>query len=209
MNFTIRSLGVPLLAVALEGCGGNLSAPVGLDVALRGVEEDLKNAAGMSLHDLLSAGPAQEAELKQAIVRAQCFYRKANPIVPVMTKDFTLTLQGTFTGSGKFMVSGLSTPAAGVELGTVKALQQTLALPVTFTSVSSLPDVFLQQKATYAKDIADTRKAQYLDEAFKDRETMKAKITEFIAGYAENSCSQVSQKGNPVIPRNPPVFPAP
>jgi hypothetical protein len=188
MRLTIRSLGLSLLAIMLEGCGGGLSTPVGLDVALRGVEADLKNAAGMSLQDLVSPDAAQEAELKKAVIQAQCFYRKANPLVPVMTKDFTLTLQGTFTNSGKFMVSGLSTPAAGVELGTVKALQQTIALPVTFASLSSLPDVFLQQKAIYVKDIDDTRKAPHLDEALKDRETMKAKIKELIAGYSENSC---------------------
>jgi hypothetical protein len=43
---------------------------------------------------------------------AQCFHRKRNPIVPVMTKEFTLTLQGTFTGQGHFVVCGVPVPKA-------------------------------------------------------------------------------------------------
>src|SRR5215470_2195581 len=108
------------------GCASEMTKPVGLDVALKGVEEDMKAASGVSLHDVLSGDAMQEDEFKGAILQAQCFYRKPNPLVPVMIKDFTLTLQGTFTGQGKFMVFGVSGPTSGIEINTAKALQQTV-----------------------------------------------------------------------------------
>jgi len=160
-------------------------------VALRGVEEDMKAASGVSLHDVLSGDAMQEDEFKGAILQAQCFYRRPNPLVPVMIKDFTLTLQGTFTGQGKFMVFGIAVPTGGIEINTAKALQQTVAFPVNFTTISSLPDVYLQQKASYVKDFPEPEKAKYLEEVFKDRDILRNKIKELIARFSEQRCGQI------------------
>jgi len=148
----------------------------------------------VSLHDVLSGDAMQEDEFKGAILQAQCFYRKPNPLVPVMIKDFTLTLQGTFTGQGKFMVFGVSGPTSGIEINTAKALQQTVAFPVNFTAISSLPDVYLQQKAGYVKDFPESEKSKYLEEVFKDRDILRNKIKELIATYSEQRCGQIPTK---------------
>ena len=118
MNYGQRLVGIALLSVTITGCTSDIAKPVGLDVALRGVEEDMKAAAGVSLHDVLSRDAIQEDEFNRAILQAQCFYQRPNPLVPVMIKDFTLTLQGTFTSQGKFVVFGLSVPTGGIEIGT-------------------------------------------------------------------------------------------
>lgn len=98
----IRRLGTMIvLSGTLAGCAGEIAKPVSLDVALRGMEEDMKAAGGVSLQDILSTDSAQEDEFKRVIRHEQCFYRKPNPLVPVINKDFTLTLQGTFTGQGR------------------------------------------------------------------------------------------------------------
>lgn len=76
-----------------------------------GVEEDMKAASGVTMHDITSADLAQRDGFKQAIQQAQCFYRRGNPVVPVLMKDFTLTLQGTFTGQGPFCGIRCSGPA--------------------------------------------------------------------------------------------------
>ncbi len=104
------------------------------------------------------------------------------------------------------MVLGIPVPAGGIEISTAKALQQTLALPVNFTSVSALPDVYLQQKASYVKDFPDAEKTKYLEEVFKDRDVIRAKIKELIATYSEERCRRMPA-GSPS--KNPSVAPGP
>jgi hypothetical protein len=191
MDWICRLVALVLLSGTVAGCAGEIAKPIGLDVALRGVEEDLKAASGVSLHDIVSGDAAQEEDFKRAIFHAQCFYRRSNPFVPVMSEDMTLTLQGAFVGQGKFMVFGIPALPGGVEVGAAKALQQTLALPVHFRSISSLPDVYLQEKAQYVKDFPESKKAQYLDEVVKDHEVMRTKINALIAGYSEERCRQI------------------
>ena len=187
-----RLITIVVLGGALTGCASEIAKPVGLDVALRGVEEDMKAASAVSLHDVLSRDAIQEDEFKGAILQAQCFYRRPNPFVPVMIKDLTLTLQGTFTGQGKFVVFGVAAPTGGIEISTAKALQQTVTLPVNFTSISSLPDVYLQQKAGYVKDLPESEKAKYLEGVFRDRDILRNTIKELIASYSEQRCPQLS-----------------
>jgi hypothetical protein len=192
MQRTPRLLTIVVLGGLLTGCASEIAKPVGLDVALRGVEEDMKAASAVSLHDILSRDAIQEDEFKKAVLQAQCFYRRPNPLVPVMMKDMTLTLQGTFTGQGKFVVFGVAVPTGGIEISTAKALQQTVTLPVNFTSISSLPDVYLQQKAGYVKDLPESEKSKYLEGVFSDREILRNTIKELIASYSEQRCPQLS-----------------
>ena len=187
-----RLITIVVLGGALTGCASEVAKPVGLDVALRGVEEDMKAASAVSLHDVLSRDAIQEDEFKRAILEAQCFYRRPNPFVPVMIKDLTLTLQGTFTGQGKFVVFGVAAPTGGIEISTAKALQQTVTLPVNFTSISSLPDVYLQQKAGYVKDLPELEKAKYLEGVFRDRDILRNTIKELIVSSSEQRCPQLS-----------------
>jgi hypothetical protein len=191
MNWGQRLVAIVVLSGTMAGCTSEMAKPVGLDVALRGVEDDMKAASGVSLHDVLSRDAIQEDEFNRAVLQAQCFYRRPNPLVPVMIKDFTLTLQGTFTGQGKFVVFGISVPTGGIEIGTAKALQQTVALPVNFTSISSLPDVYLQQKGSYVKDFPESEKIKYLEEVLKDRDILRNKIKELIVSYSEQRCRQL------------------
>jgi hypothetical protein len=192
MQIIRRLITIVVLAGVLTGCASEIAKPVGLDVALRGVEEDMKAASAVSLHDILSRDAIQEDEFKKAILQAQCFYRRPNPLVPVMIKDMTLTLQGTFTGQGKFVVFGVAVPTGGIEISTAKALQQTVTLPVNFTSISSLPDVYLQQKAGYVKDLPEAEKSKYLEDVFSDREILRNTIKGLIASYSEQRCPQLS-----------------
>jgi len=192
MQRTPRLLTIVVLGGLLTGCASEIAKPVGLDVALRGVEEDMKAASAVSLHDILSRDAIQEDEFKKAILQAQCFYRRPNPLVPVMIKDMILTLQGTFTGQGKFVVFGVAVPTGGIEISTAKALQQTVTLPVNFTSISSLPDVYLQQKAGYVKDLPESEKSKYLEGVFSDREILRNTIKVLIASYSEQRCPQLS-----------------
>jgi hypothetical protein len=196
MKTVTRLIAMLSIGWALNACAGEIAKPVTLDVALRGVEEDIKAASAVSLHDVLSRDAIQGDEFKTAIVHAQCFYRRSNPFVPVMIKDFTLTLQGTFTGQGKFVVFGMAVPTGGIEIGTAKALQQTVTVPVNFTSVASLPDVYLEQKARYVKDLPEPEKAKYLEGVLKDREILRNTISELIRNYSERHCGP--------MPANPP-----
>ena len=116
MNCIRRPIAIVFLSGTLVGCTGGIAKPISLDVALRGVEEDMRASSVVRLYDILSGDAAQEEEFKRAILQEQCFYRRPNPLVPVMIKEFTLTLQGTFTGQGKFMVLGIPVPTGGIDL---------------------------------------------------------------------------------------------
>ncbi|HET8721630.1 MAG TPA: hypothetical protein VFM24_06355 [Nitrospira sp.] len=194
MKHALRLAAGLLASGALAACANDMAKPVTLDVALKGLEDDLKAVAAVSLHDVLSRDAIQEDEFKRAVLEAQCFYRRPNPLVPVMIKDFTLTLQGTFTGQGRFVVLGIAVPTAGIEISTAKAVQQTVTLPVNFTSISSLPDVFLQQKASYVKDFPESEKLKYLDAALKDRDRLRTTISDVIGSYSEQRCRNISMK---------------
>ena len=65
-----RLITIVVLGGALTGCASEIAKPVGLDVALRGVEEDMKAASAVSLHDVLSRDAIQEDEFKRAILQA-------------------------------------------------------------------------------------------------------------------------------------------
>ena len=190
MKTVRRVIAIVTMSCAVSACTSEVAKPVTLDVALRGVEEDMKAASAVSLYDVLSRDAIQGDEFKAAIVEAQCFYRRPNPFVPVMIKDFTLTLQGTFTGQGRFVVFGMAVPTGGIEIGTAKALQQTVTVPVNFTSVSSLPDVYLEEKARYVKDLPESEKSKYLDDVLKDRAILVNTITELVRTYSEQRCPQ-------------------
>src|SRR5215216_1824832 len=78
MRRTSRLITIVVLGGVLTGCASEIAKPVGLDVALRGVEEDMKAASAVSLHDILSRDAIQQDEFKKAILQAQCFYRRPN-----------------------------------------------------------------------------------------------------------------------------------
>ena len=86
---------------------------------------------------------------------------------------------------------GVSVPTGGIEIGTAKALQQSIAIPVNFTSISSLPDVYLQQKGSYVKDFPESEKTKYLEEVLTDRDILRKKVKELIANYSEQQCRQL------------------
>jgi hypothetical protein len=53
-----------------------------------------------------------------------------------------------------------------------------------------LPDVYLQQKASYVRDFPDAEKVKYLEHVLQDRDTLRQKIKELIASYSEQRCGQ-------------------
>jgi hypothetical protein len=89
-------------------------------------------------------------------------------------------------------VFGVPGPVGGLELSAAKALQQTVSLPINFTSLSSLADVCVEQKATRVKDLPESEKAKYLAEVFKDRDTIRVKLNELIASYSEERCRRMA-----------------
>jgi hypothetical protein len=71
MQIIRRLITIVVLAGVLTGCASEIAKPVGLDVALRGVEEDMKAASAVSLHDILSRDAIQEDEFKKAILQEE------------------------------------------------------------------------------------------------------------------------------------------
>src|SRR5436853_6998736 len=95
MKSKAKLLALLFAMIVLDGCTRHVSAPFPLDVALRGVETDLKNSAVVNMPDVLSGHPARETAFKEAVKNPHGLSRKANPIVPVRRQAFSLALQGT------------------------------------------------------------------------------------------------------------------
>jgi hypothetical protein len=157
--------------------------PVPLDVAIRGIAQDLRNAGVASIPDVFSPKTGPENPFDHAVRSAQCFFRTPNPTVPVMVKDFSLALQGTFTAGGKFSVNGIPTPTAGVEISISGSQQQTLTIPVAFTSVANLPYIYVGQIMSYIEKLPDTDKKEIVADLLKRRGQLTARVTELIETY--------------------------
>ena len=80
MNCRQRFVAMVFLIGTMGGCAGEIAKPVGLDVALRGVEDDMKAASGVSLHDVLGRDAIQEDEFNRPFFRRSAFTGGPTPL---------------------------------------------------------------------------------------------------------------------------------
>lgn len=131
--------GVLALTVGLAACN-SASQPVPMDVPIRTIEIDLQKAAVIPLSDISASDTGRLNTVADSIFSYQCFYKMPNPVIAVLTTQFSLGLQGTFSQGGKVSVGGIGTaPTAGLEYDVSNGQQQTLTLPMAFVTVADLP----------------------------------------------------------------------
>ncbi len=200
---------VIFVVTALLGCTPTL---VPLKDALMAVQRDLLDSKVMNISDLIGSDNATAETVKKRIRSFQCFYDKANPVIPVFAQDFTLSLQGTLTVGGN--ISGGATgpvPAGNIGFSVSNAKTQGLTVPILWAPLDSLPKVFFQQQMGYLEKSFGLEKVRYGEsQSFKEKYSesvqnayleLTSKIKSLIDGWqaSKHSCTQNEETG-PFVP---------
>ncbi len=175
-------LAIALLA-ALAGCAP-APRPVTVAAALHELQAQLQAAGAVSA---TGAGPVRFAEVARA---AQCEVRTANPVVPILTREITVDLAGSFTATGTFAVGPTATggPPFGLSGGLTRAQTQALTLPLTFAALSELPDVVAAQRATLFAALPAAARRTALRHVLAERDNLRAQTRALVASYDPARC---------------------
>jgi hypothetical protein len=151
---------------------------VPLNQALHIVEDGLKGSSPISLAN--AENSKLEPSLRESIRRAQCFNNAANPVVPVLVQDFSLEIAGSFSHTGSASGGAVTTlPTVDLTYGATIGKTQQLTVPLTFKSLSVLPNLYLAQNLDYLKSVPDEgRKAKLAERIMSTRDLLEKIIDE-------------------------------
>ncbi len=172
------------LALAVSACAAP-SRPVTVAAALHELQAQLQAAGAVSA---TGAGPVRFAAAARA---AQCEARSANPVVPILTREITVDLTGSFTATGGFAVGPSATggPPFGLTGGLSRGQTQALTLPLTFAALSELPDVVAAQRATLFTALPDAARRTALRHVLAERDSLRAQVRAAIDAYDPARCA--------------------
>lgn len=190
----MRGLAMAGLAL-LAGCAAP-SRPVTIATALHELQSQLQAAGAVST---VGASPAQFA---QAVRAAQCEVLLANPEVPVVEREITIDLTGTFTANGGFAVGPSITggPPFGLSGSLTRGQTQGLTLPLTFTALSELPDVMAAQRAILFSGLPPAVRDTEMRRVLVERNALRIRTQALIAGFDPQACPNPSQPAGPWHP---------
>jgi len=187
-------LGSALLSGACHNMEVYGSTPISIQEGLALVERDLARTNPIVLSDV-ERNPSGVAA---SIFAAQCLSRTSNPPVPVITAALSVALTGTFTSTPSAQIGWSAGPAGQLGFQVAKGETQSLTIPVTFVSASSLPNVYLWQNLALLTgfDAKDPNKAKLVKEFVGVRDHLKYTVDHAIDAYpadAENCPKTVDQ----------------
>jgi hypothetical protein len=167
----------------LQACASG-SEPVPLSVAIRVIERDLRDAGAIPLSELNASDRARASAVDTEIFHYQCYYNSANPVIPVLTNQFTLGLQGTFRQGVQLGVGGGGgTPTGDLQYNVSSERQQTLTIPMALVPVSDLPALHLRQSLAYLTDLRDAEKKAQVAAVFKTESELTNRLASIIAAF--------------------------
>ncbi|MGI3778335.1 MAG: hypothetical protein ACRYGC_13680 [Janthinobacterium lividum] len=178
-----RSWALAVLAT-LGGCAAQ-SRPVTVAAALHELQAQLQAAGAVSA---TGAGPARFADAARA---AQCEAGEADPVVPVLLREVTVDLSGSFTATGGFAVGPSVAGGApfGLTGGVSRGQTQGLTLPLAFAALSELPDVIAAQRAALFAGLPEAARRAGLRRVLAGRDALRARIARAIAGFDPAACA--------------------
>lgn len=182
----------------LSGCAGlNKSVPVGLDIAVIGLERDIRSLGFVTISDLLSENAENRKNAESYIRSKQCFFGRPNPIlVSFLQSNLTFTLKGAFTQSGEFKIAGFPTVIEGGFGGSTQS-EQTLSWPVEVASLSSVPELYLDQRVKALgelKGLTDANKKIVFDDIINERTKLKERIKQLEDSFDIKNCPRSEPK---------------
>ena len=193
----MRGLALAALAL-LAGCAAQ-SRPVTIATALHELQSQLQAAGAVSA---TGAGPVRFAQAAHA---AQCEAGTANPEVPILAREITIDLTGTFTANGGFAVGPSITggPPFGLSSSVTRGQTQGLTLPLTFAALSELPDVVAAQRAVLFSGLPAAARNTGMRHVLAERDGLRTQTQALIAGFDPRACPQAASR--PAGPWSPPT----
>lgn len=168
----------------LAGCASQ-SRPVTIANALDALQTQLQAAGAVNA---AGAGPARFAVAARS---AQCEAKIANPEVPILAHEITINLTGSFTANGGFAVGPAITggPPFGLSASVARGQTQELTLPLTFASLSELPDVMAAQRVLLFAGLPAADRTIEMRRVLAERDDLRRQTTALIAGFDLALCT--------------------
>ena len=180
--------GRALLACLLLGGCARASAPITIAQALQEVQRELAGAGAVSA---VGSTPSRFAAAARA---AQCAALQADPEVPLLARDLTVDLTGTFSATGGFTVGsavvGLSLTASGT-----RGQTQELVLPLSFVALSEMPAAVAAQRLAPLAALPETDRKAETRQILADRDGLRARIADLIASWTPDLCRGAAPGG--------------
>ena len=150
-----------------------------------------KKLGYLSISDMLSDNPENLKSAESYIREKQCFFNKSNPIlVFALQSQLTFDLKGVFTQQGSFKISGIPTPTGEIGGGMSSGTEQKITWPVTLSSLSALPDLYLDArlKTLEVKGLSDENKKNIEAEIISNHKKLRQAIKGYEDSYSSELC---------------------
>ncbi len=176
-----RALLFLLAAAGLAGCEA-ASRPITIAQALDQLQKQLRNAGA------INPNVADTDQLAAAARAEQCAALSADPEVPLLSKDITVTLSGSFTATGGFTV-GNAALGSGLTTSATRGQTQELTLPLTFVALTNLADTIeADQLATLSASMPAAQRRTAAANARRSRNELAARIETLVQSWTPALC---------------------
>lgn len=187
-----------LLVTLLPGCSQLKPGGTTIPKALSGLQSDIAFSGAMGVTGSLNWASQETAAFNASVKASQCQQKKADPVVVSMIGDMSMTLSGAYSASGQFTVGSVTTaPALGITGSTSHTIGQSLTLPVTFVTLSSLPDAVLLRRLTLVKGtfnenvpLSTAALTQLVKSYWDERDDLVTRIRYLVETWTPSQCTQ-------------------
>lgn len=175
-------IGACLASLVLASCGETrLSRPLTIAAALAELQAQLRAAGAISP---MTQDPAA---LAASVRHAQCEAMTADPEVPLLEHELTVTLAGSFSATGGFSV-GNAVLGSGLNAGVTRGQTQQLTLPLTFVALSEIPGELASLQLAPLETLPTAIRARETARVLADRDALAQRIAVLIAQWNPASC---------------------
>ena len=179
---TARAPAAAILLPLLLGACEATSRPVTIADALDQLQKQLRDAGA------INPTVADPAALAAAARNEQCAAGRADPEVPLLSKDITVTLSGSFSATGGFSV-GNAALGTGLTTSATRGQTQQLTLPLTFVALSNLPDAIeTAQLTAIPASMAPGERRAAIASARRGHDELSARIASLVASWTPAVC---------------------
>ena len=179
---TKRAALILLALASLAGCEA-ASRPVSIGQALDQLQKQLRDAGA------INPNVADPDQLAAAARAEQCAAGSADPEVPLLSKDITVTLSGSFSATGGFSV-GNAVLGTGLTTNATRGQTQELALPLTFVALTNLADAIeAAQLATISTAMPAAQRRAAAATARRARDALAARIATLVQSWTPALCA--------------------
>jgi hypothetical protein len=194
----VKGRGLALLLL-LGGCASaTASRTVTVGDALAELQRQLREAGAVNP---ATADPGQLATAARA---EQCAAMSADPEVPLLAHDITVTLSGSFTATGGFSV-GNAVLGSGLNASATRGQTQQLTLPLTFVALSGVADAIETGRlAAIPASLDPAGRRAAVARARDERRAVAARIDALVRDWTPALCQPPPAGGSGVTSRTHP-----